>query len=104
MLEIALILTEYDLFVHRVVFGENEGDLQHVLAVDRHPGRPVRLLQSAARGELGTPVEYANVVQTQKSPGEHVAPGGVLAVDPPAEVQHQPLKRSFQEPKIRPAE
>ena len=38
------------------------------------------------------------------SPGEHVAPGRVLAVDPPAEIQHQPLKRSFQEPKIRPAE
>ena len=93
-----------DLFVHRVVFGENEGDLQHVLAVKRHPGRPVRLLQRAARGELGTPVEDADVVETEKAPGEHVAPGGVLAVDPPAEVQHQPLKRPLQEPQVRPAE
>ena len=95
---------EGDLFVHRVVFGQNEGDLQHALAVKRHPGRPVRLLQRAARGELGAAVEDADVVETQKSPGEHVAPGGILAVDPPVEVQHQPLKRSFQETQVRPAE
>ena len=50
--------------------------------------------------ELGAPVEDADVVETEESPGEHVAPGGVLAVDPPAEVQHQPLKRPFQEPGV----
>ena len=67
-----------DLFVHRVVFGENEGDLQHVLAVKRHPGRPVRLLQRAARGELGTPVEHADVVEPQKSPANTLRPAGSL--------------------------
>ena len=41
-----------DLFVHRVVFGQNEGDLQHVLAVKRHPGGAVRLLQRTAGGQL----------------------------------------------------
>src|SRR5688572_13996177 len=67
-----------DLFVHRVVVGENEGYLQHVLTVKSHPGGPVRLLQRAARRELGAAVKDADVVQTQKSAGEDVAPGGSL--------------------------
>ena len=95
---------EGDLLVHRVVFGQDQGDLQHALAVERHPGRAVRLLQRAARRELRAAVEDADVVQTQKSAGEHVAPCGILAVDPPVEIQHQPLKRSFQEAQVRPAE
>ena len=95
---------EGDLLVHRVVFGQDEGHLQHVLAVERHPRRAVRLLQRAAGRELRAAVEDADVVQTQKAAGEDVAPGGVLAIDPPVEIQHQPLKRAFQEPQVRPAE
>ena len=76
----------------------------HALAVERHPGRPVRLLQRSARRKLRAPVEYADVVQSQKAPGEDVAPGGVLPVHPPVEVQHQPLKGPFQEPQVRPAQ
>ena len=95
---------EGDLLVHRVVFGQDQGDLQHALAVERHPGRPVRLLQRSARRQLRAAVEDADVVQPQEAAGEHVAPGGVLAVHPPVEVQHQPLERSFQEPQVRPAQ
>src|SRR3989441_10106261 len=50
-----------DLFVHRVVFGEKEGDLQHVLAVKRHPGRPVRLLQRAARCTKRSPTSSSSI-------------------------------------------
>ena len=36
---------EGDLLVDRVVLGQDEGDLQHALAVERHPRRAVGLLQ-----------------------------------------------------------
>ena len=95
---------EGDLLVHRVVLGQDQGHLQHALAVERHPGRPVRLLQRAARRKLGAPVEDADVVQAQEAAGEHVAPGGILPVHPPVEVQHQALERALQEPEVRPAQ
>jgi hypothetical protein len=65
-----------DLFVHRVVFGENEGDLQHVLAVKRHPGRPVRLLQRAARGELGARSNTPILSRPRKPPANTLRPAG----------------------------
>ena len=37
-------------------------------------------------------------------PGEHVAPGRILPIHPPVEIQHQALKRLFQETAVRPAE
>ena len=95
---------EGDLLVDRVVLGQDEGHLQHVLAVERHPRRPVRLLQRAAGRQRRAAVEDADVVQAQKAAGEDVAPGRVLAVDPPVEVQHQPLERALQEPQVRPAQ
>ena len=95
---------EGDLFVHRVVFAKYQGHLQHALAVKRHPGGAVRLLQRAARGQRRAAVEDANVVETQKAAGEDVASRGVLAIDPPVEVQHQSLKRPFQKPQVRPAQ
>ena len=67
---------EGDLLVHRVVFGQNQRDLQHVLAVEGHPGGAISLLQRAARGQLRAAIEHADVVETQKSAGEHIAPGG----------------------------
>src|ERR1043166_2045473 len=83
---------EGDLLVHRVVLTQNQGYFQHALAVERHPCRPVRLLQRSARRQLRATVEYANVVQPQKAPGEDVASRGILSIDPPVEVQHQSLE------------
>src|SRR5688500_6040080 len=94
---------EGDLFVHRVVFAKYQGDLQHVLAVKRHPGGAVRLLQRTARGKLCTAIEDADVVQSKKSTREDVASRRILAIDPPVEVQHQALKRTFQKPQVGPA-
>ena len=95
---------EGDLLVHRVVLGQDERHLQHALAVERHPRRPVRLLQRAAGRQRRAAVEDADVVQTQEAAGEDVAPRGVLAIDPPVEVQHQPLKRALQEAQVGPAQ
>ena len=40
----------------------------------------------------------------RKPPGEDVAAGGILAVDPPIEVQHQRLERPFEETEVGAAE
>ena len=55
-------------------------------------------------GSWRAAVEDADVVQPQKAAGEDVAPGGILAIHPPVEVQHQALKRAFQEPQVGPAQ
>ncbi len=95
---------EGDLLVDRVVLGQDEGDLQHVLAIERHPRRPVRLLQRASGRQRRAAIEDADVVETQEAAGEDVAPRRVLAVDPPVEIQHQPLERALQEPQVGPAQ
>ena len=91
-------------FVNRVVFRQNQRDLGHALAVERHPGRAVRLLQRAAGRERGAAVEDADVIQPEKPAGEDVTPLGILAIDPPVEIQHQPVKRLLQESHVRPPE
>ena len=42
--------------------------------------------------------------RSQKAAGEDVAPGRILAIDPPVEVQHQSLKRPFQKTQVGPAQ
>ena len=95
---------EGDLLVDRVGLGQDEGDLQHALAVERHPRRAVRLLQRAAGRQRRAAVEDADVVEAEEAAGEDVAPRRVLAVDPPVEVQHQALERVLQELEVLPAE
>ena len=64
---------EGDLLVHRVVLGEDQRHLEHALAVERHPRRPVRLLERPARRQLRAAVEDADVVEPEEAAGEHVA-------------------------------
>ena len=93
-----------DLLVHRIRLAEDERDLQHVLAVERHPRRAVRLVEMATGRQLGAAIEHADVVQPEEAAGKHVAPLRVLAVHPPVEVLHQALERSLEEAHVRPAE
>jgi hypothetical protein len=58
----------------------SDGDLQHVLAEERHPGRAIRLFQIAARGQGRAAVEHADVVQAQEAALEHVALGAIFPV------------------------
>ncbi len=62
-----------------------------------HPGGAVGLLQVAAGGEGFAAVEDADVVETEEPTLKDVAPGVVLAVDPPGEVHHQLVENPFQE-------
>ena len=76
---------------------ELEGDLQHVLAEQRHPRGAVGLLQEAAGRERGAPVEHADVVEAEEPALEDVAAARVLAVHPPGEVHEQLLEGVAQE-------
>ena len=49
-------------------------------------------------------VEDADVVQPEKPARENVASLGILAVDPPVEIQHQSLEGALQEAQVGPAQ
>ena len=69
---------ERDLLVDLVVLGEDEGHLQHALAVEGHPRRAVRLLERPAGRQLRAAVEDADVVEAQEPAGEDVLSWGSL--------------------------
>src|SRR5262249_23692618 len=77
-------------------------------AVEPHPGRAVGLLQEVAGRQRPRAVEDADVVQAEEAAGEDVPPAGVLAVDPPGEVQQQllegPLQKAGAPPPLLPAD
>ncbi len=50
-----------------------DGNFQHVLAEQRHPGRAVGLLQVASGRQRGAAIENADVVQTKEAAFENVA-------------------------------
>ena len=60
------------------MLGEDEGDLQHVLAVERHPRGAVGLLERAAGRQRRAAIEDADVVEAEKAAVEDVSPLGSL--------------------------
>src|SRR5215469_6893619 len=72
------------------------GDLQHVLAEERHPGSAVGLLEKTSGGKRGAAIKDANVIQSEKTAFKGVSAGAVLAVHPPDEVEQQLLEDAFQ--------
>ena len=93
------VLHELDdeVLVRRVVLGQRQGQLEHALAEERHPGGAVGLLQGASARELSAAIEDPDVVQAEESAMEQVLPAGVLPVDPPGEVHQQHVERLGQE-------
>ena len=77
--------------------GQLDGDLQHVLAEEGHPGGAVGLLQVAAGGQRSAAVEDADVVEAEEAALEDVLAEAVLAVDPPGEVQQQLVEDRFRQ-------
>jgi hypothetical protein len=59
----------------------------------------VGLLQGVARGQVGT-VDRADVVQPREAALEHALVAGVLAVDPPGEVDQQLVEHPGQEVQV----
>ena len=68
---------------------ELERDPQHLQAGERHPARRVGLLEPPPVRHLARPVEDADVVHPEEAALEEVGPVGVLAVEPPREVEEQ---------------
>ena len=92
------MLDELERHVRIVRIGHRQfdGDLQHVLAEQRHPGRAVGLFQVAAGRQRRAAIEHADVVQPEEAAFEDVSARAVLAIDPPGEVQQQLLKAALE--------
>ena len=79
-----------------VVVGEEQRELEQVLAVHRHPGGAVGLLEAAADRQRRA-VERADVVEAEEAALEEVVALGVLAVHPPGEVEEQLVEDPLEE-------
>ena len=88
---------ERDILVAAVVIREPQRHLQHVEAVLRHPRRPVGLLEQFARGQHRRAVEDADVVEAEKAALEDIVPEGILAVNPPGEIDQQLVESTGEE-------
>ena len=86
-----------DVFVGLIFEGEFDGDGEHVEAEGGHPGGAVGLIEMGAAGKRCAAVEEADVVQAQEAALEDVAAFGVLAIDPPGEVDEQFLEDALEE-------
>ena len=84
-------------FVGRVAIGQLQRNRHHVEAVHRHPAGAVGLLEPPPGGQLRAAVEHADVVEPEEPALEDVAAVGVLAVDPPREVERQLLEHALEE-------
>src|SRR5262249_28466143 len=62
-----------------------------------HPAGAVRLLEGTTGRQWLAAIEDADVVQSEKTALEHVAPVGILAVDPPSEVQQELVEYALEE-------
>ena len=89
-----------DVLVGAIVFGQIEGEGQHVQAVHGHPTGAVGLFDDAAGGQRGGAIEDADVVEAEEASFEDVIAGGVFAIDPPGEVHQQLVKAAFEEGEV----
>src|SRR5262249_55999459 len=78
-------------------------DPQHVEAVHAHPGGAVGLLEVAAGRQRRRAVEDPDVVEAEEAALEDVPAVGVLAVDPPGEVEQELVEDPLQEAPVQPA-
>ena len=75
-----------------VGFRQFDGDFEHVLAKQGHPGGAVGLFQVAAGRQRRAAIEDADVVEPQEAPLKDIPPRAILAVDPPGEIEEQLLE------------
>src|SRR5271156_5492772 len=77
---------EHHFDVGFVLFCEHYGELEHVLSEEAHPRSAVRLFKPATHGQCAGAIECADVVQPEEAALEDIVATGILAVDPPGEV------------------
>ena len=81
---------------------QDRGDRGHHGRVARHPAGAVGLLEPSGDGQVRA-VDRADVVQAHEPALEQVRALGVLAVDPPGEVDQQLVEHAGQEVQVVPA-
>src|ERR1700731_1906298 len=89
-----------DIFVDMVLFCELQRDPHQIQTVHRHPTGSVGLVDVSTRRQRSTPIEHPDIIKAEEPTLENVSPGGVLAIDPPGEIQHQLVKDALQECEI----
>src|SRR6266581_4288284 len=89
-----------DVLINRILLGEFQRDTQQIQTVHGHPAGAVGLFELPAAGQSGGAVEGADVVEPQESTLEDVVALGVLAIDPPGEIDQQLLEYPLQEGSI----
>src|SRR5262245_15529605 len=100
------VLEEFrgDVFVRLVLARKLERHGEHRRAIERHPRRPVRLLEAASAGKRLGAVEHTDIVESKEAPGEELVPFEVLAIHPPREVDEELLEDALEkEPVPAPA-
>src|SRR5437870_8555088 len=80
------------IFIARVLACQFDRDLQHVQAVHSHPTGAVGLFDVTACRQRSRTIEDADVIQSQEATLENITAFGVLAIDPPREVQDDLLE------------
>src|SRR5689334_2472699 len=92
-----------DIFVGGVLDGKFERNREHIKTEHAHPACAVTLFDPAAGWQRFAPVKDADIIQPEKATLKDVQSLGILAVDPPCEVEHQFMEHPLQEGKIAPA-
>src|SRR5215469_2813321 len=93
-----------DVLVHRVILGQNESHLEHVLTIESHPGGAIGLIEVAAGRKFGAAIEDSNVVQSEEAAGKQISAFRIFAIDPPVEVLHQALEGALKKAYVGPAQ
>src|SRR5215469_9495947 len=78
-----------DVFVRRVMLGEDERNFEHGKAIERHPCRAIRLIHVPAARQWRTAIKDADVIQPKKPSRKNVSSRRILAIHPPGKVQPQ---------------
>src|SRR5215469_11043535 len=81
-----------DVFVGGIDLCQLERDGQQVQTVHAHPAGSIGLLDKTAGGQRSAAVKHTDIVESEESALKHVAALGILAVDPPSEVEQQFVK------------
>src|SRR5689334_5317857 len=76
----------------RILLGQLDADLEHVLAEKSHPRGAVCLFEITSGRQRSAAIEHTDVVEAEESALEYVPAVTIFAVDPPGEVEHQLAK------------
>src|SRR6516165_680042 len=85
-----------NVFVYMIGECQFEGNAHQIERVHRHPSSAVGLVDVTSARQRCVAVEYADIVESQKSALENIPALDVLAVHPPGEVEHQLMEDTLE--------